>query len=187
MRTSTTVALLLVTVLFIASCQSNQDGKDAAAAGTSETAVYHNPGAPLRVTYPTSWTRLIYGQEGTKALVAFLSPPDAKGERQHLAFDVRKLSENVSLEQMKDAIIAEARTVFPKFELLSSSQTTLGGHPAYRTTYTAGTDNAAGRILQVLAIHDGKAYSAIYTTRSEAGFNRSLPQVEEMIRSVKTE
>lgn len=186
MRITTTASLFLLSVLFLVSCRSNQDSKEAAPE-SSETAIYHNPGAPLRVTYPTSWTRLIYGQEGTKALVAFLSPPDAKGERQHLAFDVRKLSENVSLDQMKDAIIAEAKTVFPKFELLSSSQTTLGGHPAYRSTYTAGTDNAAGRILQVLAIHDGKAYSAIYTTRSEAGFNRSLPQVEEMIRSVKTE
>jgi hypothetical protein len=184
--TTTTATLLLVSALSLSSCRNNQDGEDATPASPGR-AVYHNPGANLRLTYPTSWTKLDYGQQGTKALVAFVSPPDENGERQHLAFDVRKLSENVSLEQMKDAAIAEAKGVFPKFELVSSSQTTFGGHPAYQTVYTASTEKGSARILQVMALNDGKACSATYTARSEAGFDRSLPQIEEIVRSVKIE
>src|SRR5687768_6396552 len=186
MRVTTTALALLL--LSVASCRNDQPGRETAPP-SSATAVYHNPGARLRLTYPTSWTTLQYGEQGTKALVAFFSPPDEKGERQHLAFDVRKLSQDqpTTAEQFKDAAIAEAKKVFPKFELISSEKTTLGGQEAYRTVYQAGTERGSGRIMQVLALDDGTAFSATYTARSDAGFARSLARAEEIIGSVKIE
>ena len=181
-------ALALIAVLVLTSCRNSQNAKDSTA-DPSAQAVYHNPGAKLRLTYPTAWTKLQYGEQGTKALVVFLSPTDEKGERQHLAFDVRKLSQDqpTTPEQFNDTAIAEAKKVFPKFELISSEKTTLGGREAYRTVYQAGTERGSGRIMQVLALHDGTAYSATYTARSEAGFQRSLAPAQEIIGSVKIE
>jgi hypothetical protein len=181
-----TTAAALTALLLLASCRGNQDGAGSTADPAGQ-AVYHNPAANLRLTHPTSWTRLDYGQQGTKALVAFLSPPDDKGERQHLAFDVRKLAEPASLESLKDAAIAEAKTVFPNFDLVFSDRTTLGGRDAYRTLYNAGTERGSARIMQILALHEGRAYSATYTARSAAGFTRSLPQAEAIIGSIKIE
>ena len=188
-RALTTVALLAVITL-LPSCRGKQDEKAPTTAAAAGQAVYENTGAHLSLTYPTTWTKLQFGEQGTKALVAFLSPPDENGERQHLAFDVRKLSadqQSMTAEKLKDAAVAEAKTVFPKFELITSEKTTLGGHEAYRTVYTAGTERNTGRIMQVLALANGNAYSATYTARSEAGFKRSLAQAESIIGSAKIE
>jgi hypothetical protein len=186
MRIPTTAAALtaLTALLLLASCRG---GRDASAPATAQPLVYHNPAAPLHLTYPGTWTRLEFGERGTRALVAFLSPPDENRERQHLAFDVRRLSEATTIDQFNDAAIADAKQVFPRFELISSRKTTFGGHDAFRTIYTAGTERGAARIMQVLAIANGKACSAIYTARSQAAFDRSLPQVEQIIGSVKFE
>ena len=188
-RALTTVALLAL--LTLPSCRGKQDEKESSAtAAAAGQAVYENTGARLNLTHPTTWTKLQFGEQGTKALVAFLSPPDDNGERQHLAFDVRKLTpdqQSTTAEKLKDATIAEAKAVFPKFELISSEKTTLGGHEAYRTVYTAGTERNTGRIMQVLALANGNAYSATYTARSEPGFKRSLAQAEAIIASAKIE
>jgi hypothetical protein len=188
-RALTTVALLAMLTL-LPSCRGKQDEKESTATTPAGQAIYENAGAGLHLTYPTAWTRLQFGEQGTKALVAFLSPPDDNGERQHLAFDVHKLSpdqQSATAEKLKDAAIAEAKTVFPKFELISSEKTTLGGHEAYRTVYTAGTERNTGRIMQVLALANGNAYSATYTARSEAGFKRSIAQAEAIIGSARIE
>src|SRR5918995_198308 len=98
-----TTALALFALTVLASCRGNRDSNDPNDAPLGQ-AVYHNPGARLRLTYPTAWTKLQYGEQGTKALVAFLSPPDEKGERQHLAFDVRKLTpdqQSTTAEKLK--------------------------------------------------------------------------------------
>ena len=181
-------ALALIALTVLVSCRGERDSNDSNDAPSGQ-AVYHNPGARLRLTYPTSWTKLQYGEQGTKALVAFLSPTDEKGERQHLAFDVRKLTQDApaTAEQLNDAAIAEAKKVFPKFELISSERTTFGGREAYRSVYRAGTERGSGRIMQVLALHDGSAYSATYTARGDAGFDRSLARAEEIIGSAKIE
>lgn len=182
--------IVLMGLAAFVSCRGKNDassaGDTAAPAGAS-SATYHNPAAGLRVTYPTTWTKLEHGERDTKALVAFLSPPSEKGERQHLSFDAQALSEDVTLEKLKDATIAEAKAVFPRFELISSEKTTFGGRDAWRTVYTAGTDRGTARIMQVLALSNGKAYSATYTARTEPGFARSLPQANQMIDSAKIE
>ena len=181
----------LIGLVLVTSCRGKQDETESpATAAAAGQAVYENTGARLRLTHPTTWTKLQFGEQGTKALVAFLSPSDENGERQHLAFDVRKLTQDqqsMTAEKLKEAAIAEAKTVFPKFELITSEKTTLGGHEAYRTVYTAGTERNTGRIMQVLALADGNAYSATYTARSEAGFKRSLAQAEAIIGSAKIE
>jgi hypothetical protein len=186
MRTPTTVALFALLVL--SSCRGNQARTDSRPAPAGQ-ATYHNPDAELRLTYPTTWTKLEHGQQGTRALVAFLAPAYEKGDWQHLAFDVRKLSQDqpASIEEFKDAAIAEAKTVFPRFELISSKSTTLGGKEAFRIVYTAGTERGTARIMQVLALAGGNAYSATYTSRRQQGFQRSLPDVEQILASVQIE
>ena len=89
----------------------------------------------------------------------------------------------MSLEEFSAASINNLRQSFPRFNLLESSSTTLGGFPAHRVVYTAEVAPGFGvKFMQVWTIKDARDF--IITDGSlPSDFSNYLPTIQHMINS----
>ena len=89
----------------------------------------------------------------------------------------------MSLEQFSAASINNLRQSFPRFNLLESNSTTLGGFPAHRVVYTAEVAPGSGvKFMQVWTIKNARDF--IITDASlPSDFSNYLPTIQHMIDS----
>jgi hypothetical protein len=85
---------------------------------------------------------------------------------------------SISLDEFIDLIIRELKETCPRFYLIESNPTTLGGVSAHQIAFT----ETGQKKLGVYAIKRGRVYIISYGARSER-YLKNLSTVEQMIAS----
>ncbi|MBN1696386.1 MAG: hypothetical protein JW881_02625 [Spirochaetales bacterium] len=118
--------------------------------------VYDNPAYHFRVQYPAEWTK----DEGTNR-VSFIMPPREPEQELAECFNIlfdTMTGERMSLSQYASIIIGGLEKQTPDFSLIESNDTTLGGHPAFRITYTGRADEIEVQYAAFFLIRCGLLY-----------------------------
>lgn len=149
------------------------------AAGAQKTAAYQNNAHGFHLQYPADWK----SKEGIMgSLVAFISTVEPAGKPH---FNANIVVEDVSaypgltLEKYTTVSLTQLRRNFTNFQLTGNRQYTLSNLPARLLTYRCKQGGYDFVILQVLTLHNNKAYVLI------AGTEENLfPQYEAAARSM---
>lgn len=141
------------------SSQSNNTNSTTATASASNFLTYQNSSYGISVQHPSTWI----GEENHNAttpgrIVKFSSPQGTPPATFNIIGGNRSPL-NMSLEQFSAASINNLHQSFPRFNLLESNSTTLGGFPAHRVVYTAEVAPGSGvKFMQVWTIKDARDF-----------------------------
>jgi hypothetical protein len=165
------------------SSQSNSTNSTTAAASASNFLTYQNSTYGISVQHPSNWIKEEnHNLTSAGRIVKFSSPQGASPTTLNI-IGGNRLSSNMSLEQFSAASINNLRQSFPRFNLLESSSTTLGGFPAHRVVYTAEVAPGFGvKSMQVWTVKDARDFIITYVSLPSA-FSNNLPTIQHMIDS----
>jgi hypothetical protein len=167
----------------LSSSQSNSTNSTTTIASSSNFLTYQNSTYGISVQHPSNW--IMVENHNTTApdrIVKFSSPQGTPPATLNI-LGGNRLPLNMSLEQFSAASINNLRQSLPRFNLLESSSTTLGGFPAHRVIYTAEVAPGFGaKFMQVWTINNARDF--IITDASlPSDFSTYLPTMQHMINS----
>ncbi|PWU81454.1 MAG: hypothetical protein DLM72_06950 [Candidatus Nitrosopolaris wilkensis] len=167
----------------LSSSQSNSTNSTTAAASVSNFLTYQNSTYGISVQHPSNWIREENHNATSPGRIVKFSSPQGTPRATLNIIGGNRLPLNMSLEQFSAASINNLRQSFPRFNLLESSSTTLGGFPAHRAVYTAEVAPGFGvKFMQVWTIKDARDF--IITEASlPSDFSNYLPTIQHMIDS----
>ena len=163
--------------------QSNSTNSTTEAANTANFLTYQNSTYGISVQHPSNWiTEENHNSTSPGHIVKFSSRQGTPPATVNI-IGGNRLPLNMSLEQFSAASINNLRQTFPRFNLLESSSTTLGGFHAQRLVYTAEVAPGFGvKFIQVWTIKDARDF--IITGGSlPSAFSNYLPTIQHMINS----
>jgi hypothetical protein len=143
-------------------------------------AVYENTDYAIRVQYPGEWEK-IEGESGVAFIIPKEEEDDAVFEGFNLLFEEMH-GAKMSLDQYMKLTREGMKKYMPGFTLIDSSESTLGGHPAVRMTFTAIHESSTMKFLSMFAVRNGKVYSLSFNT-SPGNFDSLAGILEKIIAS----
>jgi hypothetical protein len=163
--------------------QSNSTNSTTAAASAANFLTYQNSTYGISVQHPSNWIKEENHNSTSPGHIVKFSSPQGTPHATVNIIGGNRLPLNMSLEQFSAASINNLRQSFPRFNLLESSSTTLGGFPAHRVVYTAEVAPGFGvKFMQVWTIKDARDF--IITDGSlPSDFSNYLPTIQHMINS----
>jgi hypothetical protein len=163
--------------------QSNSTNSTTAAASAANFLTYQNSTYGISVQHPSNWIKEENHNSTSPGHIVKFSSPQGTPPATVNIIGGNRLPLNMSLEEFSAASINNLRQSFPRFNLLESSSTTLGGFPAHRVVYTAEVAPGFGvKFMQVWTIKDARDF--IITDGSlPSDFSNYLPTIQHMINS----
>ncbi len=163
--------------------RSNATNSTTAAVSASNFLTYQNSTYGISVQHPSNWIKEENHNSTSPGHIVKFSSPQGTPPATVNIIGGNRLPLNVSLEEFSAASINNLRQSFPRFNLLESSSTTLGGFPAHRVVYTAEVAPGFGvKFMQVWTIKDARDF--IITDGSlPSDFSNYLPTIQHMINS----
>lgn len=126
--------------------------------------VYENPEAGIRIQYPENWDK----KEGENG-AAFIIPKDPGDSAYYEGFNLlfeQMHGIKMSLDEYLEITIDGMKKYMPGFELIESSETTLGGHPACQMLYLGIHEAIEMKFFSMFALRKGNIYALSFNTRS---------------------
>jgi hypothetical protein len=163
--------------------QSNSTNSTTAAASAANFLTYQNSTYGISVQHPSNWIKEENHNSTSPGHIVKFSSPQGTPPATVNIIGGNRLPLNMSLEEFSAASINNLRQSFPRFNLLESNSTTLGGFPAHRVVYTAEVAPGFGvKFIQVWTIKDARDF--IITDGSlPSDFSNYLPTIQHMINS----
>ena len=163
--------------------QSNSTNSTTAAASAANFLTYQNSTYGISVQHPSNWIKEENHNSTSPGHIVKFSSPQGTPPATVNIIGGNRLPLNMSLEEFSAASINNLRQSFPRFNLLESNSTTLGGFPAHRVVYTAEVAPGFGvKFMQVWTIKDARDF--IITDGSlPSDFSNYLPTIQHMINS----
>ena len=163
--------------------QSNSTNSTTTAASAANFLTYQNSTYGISVQHPSNWIKEENHNSTSPGHIVKFSSPQGTPPATVNIIGGNRLPLNMSLEEFSAASINNLRQSFPRFNLLESSSTTLGGFPAHRVVYTAEVAPGFGvKFMQVWTIKDARDF--IITDGSlPSDFSNYLPTIQHMINS----
>jgi hypothetical protein len=167
----------------LSSSQANSTNSTTGAASASNFLTYKNSTYGISVQHPSNWIKEENHNLTSPGRIVKFSSPQGTPPATLNIIGGNRLPLNMSLEQFSAASINNLRQSLPRFNLLESSSTTLGGFPAHRVVYTA--EVAPGfvvKFMQVWTIKDARDF-IITDVSLPSDFSNYLPSIQHMIDS----
>jgi hypothetical protein len=163
--------------------QSNSTNSTTAAASAANFLTYQNSTYGISVQHPSNWIKEENHNSTSPGHIVKFSSPQGTPPATVNIIGGNRLPLNMSLEEFSAASINNLRQSFPRFNLLESSSTTLGGFPAHRVVYTAEVAPGFGvKFMQVWTIKDARDF-IITDVSLPSDFSNYLPTIQHMINS----
>jgi hypothetical protein len=158
------------------------------AAGCTSNVGNPTPSAPtdtydsakgFTIKYPSEWTKDV--PKSGAISVLFRMPTNNAAE--NLNVQVWNRSANETLSSRTARILAGVQD-FSNYTEISAGNTTLGGNPAYKVSYTATYDGNNLKFTQIWTIKHGKEYLITYKADPK-NFDTYASTAQQMIDSFK--
>jgi hypothetical protein len=120
-------------------------------------AVYENKDFTLRIQYPGNWEKK-EGDNGVAFIIPGKNTDNGAYNGCNLLFE-KMHGLKLSLEKYIEVTLEGMKKYMPGFKLLTSSEYTLGGHPAYQMTYTASQETIDMKSMSIFTIRNDKVYA----------------------------
>jgi hypothetical protein len=172
-----TVAILLGIIIslsvLVAGCTSNVGNPTPSA----PTNMYDAKGYSIK--YPSDWTKDV--PKSGAISVLFRMPTNNAVENLNVQVWNRSVNETLS---SRTALMLAAVQDLSNFTEFSDGNTTLGGKPAYKITYTATYDGDDLKFTQIWTINHGKEYIITYKAVPK-NFDTYASTAQQMIDSFR--
>jgi hypothetical protein len=176
MSKTTVVPLIGIVICFLvlaAGCTSNVGNPTPSA----PTNMYDAKGYSIK--YPSDWTKDV--PKSGAISVLFRMPTNNAVENLNVQVWNRSANETLS---SRTALMLAAVQDLSNFTEFSDGNTTLGGKPAYKITYTATYDGNNLKFTQIWTIKHGKEYLITYKADPK-NFDTYASTAQQMIDSFK--
>jgi hypothetical protein len=184
-------ALLFIAFALATACSKQEPSKESDAQATPAPDrplgkpiegfdAYRFPRFPVRVQYPASWER-----REDKIGVTFVLPGTSvkEGVIEGVTILVDEMyGDLMSFEEYKKRIIADLKIRTVDFNLIESDETTLGGEPAYRLSYSGLFDDVPMRYTSIYCITHGLLSVASFSAASSR-YDEYTAEVEKIFGS----
>jgi hypothetical protein len=151
---------------------------------------YDNPTYGIFMQYPSNWTASTSGLEDYIDLIAFYSPLQNVSDSfpARLKISVPVYSQNISLQEYTNFILTTLNQS-EQIDVRNSSEATVAGYPGYRVVLANQPFPNSTLIfyqMNTWTTIGNKVYLLTYEGE-ESTFNRHLPQVSQMLESLRIE
>lgn len=141
----------------------------------------------LKINHPASWPTAfehkMIKENRVINIIAFLTPDNQPGNIDNFVNIIAyQVPQGVSLPDHVANEIVDMQTFYRDFQMLDSSDTTLGGLPAHRLIYVFSKDGKSYKKLQIHVLKGPQGYTLGYL-QDVKNFDRYMRQVEKMIKS----
>lgn len=145
---------------------------------------YTNTDSGVKVNYPKDWEKR-ENFSGTILMVLAQPESDMDLFQENVNILLEELpSAEITLDEYKDASTEQIELGIENYSLIDLSKIDINGTPGYKITYSGSAEGYNYKWLQVFCVKDSTAYIMTYTADADAnGFEKFLPQVQEMINS----
>ena len=180
---------IVVMVLgFLVGCASSNGTRvQATAPEGNAVTTYDDPANGIRLTYPGDWEEInLMRPKGTLLLLAPPAPKHAGLMPPAFAVVAPQSDQPMSpndLDDMQQRTIDKAKKEIGEFQLVQTSQATVGGEPARRIVYTGKKLGQSIEVMYVLTTHAGKPFAFSYMAGPDV-FDGMQPQIEKVVESV---
>jgi hypothetical protein len=151
---------------------------------------YDNPTYGIFMQYPSNWTASTSGLEDYVDLIAFYSPLQNVSDSfpARLKISVPVYSQDISLQEYTNFILTTLNQS-EQIDVRNSSEVTVAGYPGYRVVLANQPFQNNTLIfyqMNTWTTIGNKVYLLTYEGE-ESTFNRHLPQVSQMLESLRIE
>ncbi len=131
------------------------------------------------IEYPEYWEKTVEVSEG---IAAFVSPAEGYSDQYNDNLSVRCFTPDMEYNKYVTGYVAELATTVANYKLVSETDTTLGGEPAYQIVYESTDEEGKNqlRFMQIFAQHNDKIYVVTYIGEFSS-YSYFLTSVEKMI------
>ena len=139
----------------------------------------------LRIVYPGDWKEQTYLKpRGAIVILEMPRRSDSKlpGTLSVVAQDPSIPVSSADLPAMETRLIDKAQNTVGNFQLVETSDTTLGSEPARRIIYTGTKLGMSLRVMNVITAHNGRGYAIAFMSAPEA-FDETRPEVDKVVKS----
>jgi hypothetical protein len=168
------IGMVFIFLVLAAGCTSNV-GNPTPSAPTDT----YDSAKGFTIKYPSEWTKDV--PKSGAISVLFRMPTNNAAE--NLNVQVWNRSANETLSSRTASILAGVQD-FSNYTEISAGNTTLGGNPAYKVSYTATYDGNNLKFTQIWTIKHGKEYIITYKADPK-NFDTYASTAQQMIDSFK--
>lgn len=131
------------------------------------------------IEYPEYWEKTVEVSEG---IAAFVSPVEGYSDQYSDNLSVRSFTPDMEYNAYITGYVSELAKTVANYKLVSESDTTLGGEPAYRIIYESTDEEGENqlRFMQIFAQHGEKMYVVTYIGEFSS-YSYFLTSVEKML------
>ena len=141
----------------------------------------------IKISHPAAWSQAFEHQTIKENqvinLIAFRTPNAKPGDIGNFVNIVAyTVPQGLSLKESMERELADMRIFYHGFQLVESSDTTLGGFPAHRFVYTFSQNGIEYKKLQIHVLKGPQGYALGYLQEAK-NYRWYLRQMEKMIKS----
>lgn len=167
-------AVLLIAVLLCSGCHK---------ATLEDYKLFRSTPLGFSIEYPDFWTK---SAKNAKEIAVFMTPAEGYSDKYYENLSVQRFTLDMEGETAYNdyvkGYVGNLESTIKNYKLVSESDTTLGGQPAYQIVYESVSDDSAKemRFMQIFCERGDKVYVLSYIA-DFSSYSYFLTYVEKMI------